>query len=42
MIEVRPFLVPLLYFADSCTKANWCVNEIYQNVNDLVFRDKVE
>ena len=42
MFEVRPFLVALPYFAYSCTKATWCVNEIYQNVNDLVFRDKVE
>ena len=42
MFEVRPFLAALPYFADSCTKATWYVNEIYQNVNDLVFRDKVE
>ena len=42
MFEVRPFLVALPYFADFFPKATWCVNEIYQNVNDLVFRDKVE
>ena len=36
VICVRPFLVALPYFADSC------FNEINQNVNDLVFRDKVE
>ena len=43
VFEVRPFLVALPKFADSCTKPNWRVStEIHQNMNDLVFRDKVE
>ena len=41
LFEVRPFLVELTYFADSCSNLA-CFNEIHQNVNDLVFRDKVE
>ena len=39
-IEVRPFLVAFCRFLFQANLA--CFNEIHQNVNDLVFRNKVE
>ena len=43
VFEVRLLLVALPYFADSVYQVNLaCFNEIHENVNDLVFRDKVE
>ena len=43
LFEVRPFLVAMPCFADSCSKPIWRVSMKYiKNVNDLVFRDKVE
>ena len=43
LFEVRPFLVALPYFADSCSKPTWRVSMKYiKNVDDFVFRDKVE
>ena len=40
LFEVRPFLVACCRFLFQAKLA--CFNEILQNVNDLVLRDKVE
>ena len=40
MFEVRPFLIAFCRFLFQANVA--CFNEIHQDVNDLVFRDKVE
>ena len=40
LFDVRLFLATFCRFLFLATLA--CVNEIHQNVNDLVFRDRVE
>ena len=43
LFEVRPFLVAFAVFCRFLFQAKQaCFNEIHQNVNDIVFRDKVE